>query len=172
MPDTTDWYERGCSRGCRNKHTLVWGWCDLAEEPKPELNLHVFETFTASDGNTSGKFRQVTAEEARAELAKFEPEPTWADVREAARNAGWRMVRDRSTVQKCWSIRNPDEDGWFIDKGWAVATFDPNTNRGRWLFEFAGPGPHRKPTATLVDPTPAEVLAAARLVGLGGGDER
>jgi hypothetical protein len=97
-----------------------------------------------------------------------EQQPDWADVREAARNAGWRMVRDRSTVQKCWTIRNPDEHGWFIDKGWAVITVDPNTNRGRWLFEFAGPGPHRKQTACLVDPTPAEVLTAARLVGLGG----
>lgn len=76
MAEQTDWYERGCSRGCRTEHTEVWGWCDLAEEPAPTLNLSIAETFTASDGNTSVKIRQATVEEAEAALEKFRQEAT------------------------------------------------------------------------------------------------
>lgn len=71
MVEQTDWYERGCSRSCRNKHTNVWGWCELAEKPAPTLNLSITETFTASDGNTSVKIRQATAGEAQAELDRY-----------------------------------------------------------------------------------------------------
>lgn len=143
------------------------------------LTRGVVLTCRCGEWKRTGKHERPLREEHRAHRVEMgewvkpcKEGPDWADVREAARAAGWRMVRDRSTVQMCWTIRNPDEDGWFIDKGWAVVTFDANSNRGRWLFEFAGPGPHRKSTACLVNPTPAEVLTAARLVGLGGGDER
>ncbi len=70
MPET-DWYERGCSRSCRTEHTRTWGWCDLAEEPAPRLNLHAFEVFTASDGHQSMRYRPLTAEEALAEIERF-----------------------------------------------------------------------------------------------------
>jgi len=162
MAEPTDWYERGCSRGCRNGHTRVWGWCDLAEEPKPELNLHVVEAFTAPDGNTSVKFRQVTVEEARAELAKFEAAPDWADVREAARKAGWTRTGNR--IVSAWTVKAPngeDDDRY----GWA-AVF-PHHRK----VQLTGPGEgdrFQRSFTDLVDPTPAQVLAAARLVGIGG----
>lgn len=64
-------YDLGCSRDCRNEHTREWGRCDLAQPPAPRLNLYTLETFTASDGNTSSRFRPVTIPEAEAEIAKL-----------------------------------------------------------------------------------------------------
>jgi hypothetical protein len=161
MAEQTDWYERGCSRSCRNEHTKVWGWCDLAEEPKPELNLHAFQKFTASDGKTSMRYRQLTAEEARAELAKFEPEPTWRDVIRAMRAAGLTLAGPEQISER-WRYRALDYNG--------VSAGDVATNHlgERWVTLH---GRRDGWTFEMKNPTPAEVLAAARLVGLGGGDE-
>lgn len=91
---------------------------------------------------------------------------TWREVKLAAHRAGWRMVRDRSTVQQVWRVQRRDEDGFpDPDQGWAVVTFDPAVERWRWRIQFTGPG--NKNTTTLADPTPAKVLTAAALVGLG-----
>jgi hypothetical protein len=165
MPDTTDWYERGCSRGCRNKHTLVWGWCDLAEEPKPRLNLHVFETFTASDGNASGKFRQVTTEEARAELAKFEPEPTWRDVIRAFLAIGPYLLERVSTGGTTrWRYETDKRTKGGLRELVDVFHY---ASESIWLIKLGLHGDTHM--VSLKNPKPAEVLAA-RLVGLGGGD--
>lgn len=164
MAEQTDWYERGCSRSCRNKHTKVWGWCDLAEEPEPKLNLHAFEMFTASDGNTSMRYRQLTAEEARAELEKFEPAPGWADLRKAAKAAGW-TPELWCPGQVHWGRRNPNR---FIERqyGWATV----RSARDRIIIDLHGPADHEDnaPSAHLVNPTPGRILAVARALGIGG----
>ena len=56
-------FDIGCSRDCRIEHSYQWGRCDLAVPPRPKLNLYSFETFTASDGNESMKYREVTESE-------------------------------------------------------------------------------------------------------------
>lgn len=160
MAEQTDWYERGCSRGCRNEHTRVWGWCDLAEEPAPTLNLSIAETFTASDGNTSVKIRQATVDEARAELAKFETPPDWADLREAARKAGWTPEGRLSW----WTWTRRDNRGSDLSTGWALVQW---TGRS---ISLVGPGNGPRgdrSAADLIDPTPARVLAIARELGIG-----
>lgn len=90
---------------------------------------------------------------------------TWRDVKLVAHRAGWKIARDRSTVQQVWRVHRHDEEG-FPDPndGLVLVTFDPNATRGRWKFEFTGPG--YRNTARLVDPSPAKVIDATRLVGL------
>jgi hypothetical protein len=97
------------------------------------------------------------------------PKPTdWADVREAARNAGWSGRRDPDQRHaRIWGLYG---DGrMFIDweHGWVRSW----RNRHSHVIDIAGPdasGGHE--TVRLVNPTPAKVLTAARLVGLGGGE--
>jgi hypothetical protein len=169
----TDWYERGCCRGCRYEHTKVWGWRDLAEEPKPTLNLAIAETFTASDGNTSLRFRTPTIEEAEAELAKFRPQPDWADLREAARKAGWTVRTEpvglRPVETKIWAHYPPGDRFPDASRGWARVAYGRN-GACRISVELHAPGRDPRSRVDLVDPTPAKVLAAARLLGLGGSE--
>lgn len=166
MAEQTDWCERGCSRSCRNEHTKVWGWCDLAEEPKPELNLHAFETFTASDGNTSMRYRQLTAEEARAELAKFEPEPTWPDViRRFLKLGPYQLERRTTDGNQYWRYETDQRTKGGLRELVDVLHFPTEST---WIIKLGLYGPHQ---VTLRNPTPGEVLAAARLVGLIGGTD-
>jgi len=58
-----DAFDLGCARDCRIEHTYQWGRCALAIAPPPKLNLYTFETFIASDGNESMKYREVTESE-------------------------------------------------------------------------------------------------------------
>lgn len=93
------------------------------------------------------------------------PEPDWADLREMARNAGWGREGGRN-----WSAWGR-LDGGLIDQdqGWITV----RKERGLRVLDFHGPAgelrDHPTHSATLAGPTPAEVLTAARLVGLIGG---
>lgn len=149
MGKQTDWHERGCSRSCRSEHTKVWGWCDLAEEPAPTLNLSIAKAFTASDGHTSVGIRQATVEEARAELAKFETQPDWADLREMARNAGFthrKLARD-----------------WLVWTNKDVYIELRRRHVGGWRIAITG----EFGNLSLADPTPARALNIARELGIG-----
>jgi len=90
------------------------------------------------------------------------PEPDWSDVREAARKAGWTRTGNR--IVSAWTVKTPD--GEDDDRyGWA-AVF-PHHRK----VQLTGPGEgdrFQRSFADLVDPTPAQVLAAIRLVGIGG----
>jgi hypothetical protein len=95
------------------------------------------------------------------------PDPTWRDVFEASRKAGW--TRRGSSAWAMWGVWG-DED---IDdtRGWVVSHKSGRARR----VTVVGPGHgsmQSRSFTELVNPTPAEVLSAARLVGLGGGDER
>jgi hypothetical protein len=123
----------------------------------------------ANLGRFTGKKLDRTEQEPKPEPAGFccvccddEPEPDWADLREMARGAGWSpdtwMARDVH-----WGKRDPKRSlrtglGWVSSRHF----------RGRHLVELHGPEPRPIRAAMLVDPSPAEVIAAARLVGLGG----
>jgi len=91
-----------------------------------------------------------------------EPEPDWADLHEMARNAGMEP-----------ELFVPGEVHWGRrvlrgilepEHGWVVV----RSRNGRRVIDLTGPDRRPARTCSLVDPTPAEVLAAARLVGLGG----
>lgn len=64
-------YEMGCSRDCRETHSLRWGACELAVPPPPRLNLSMWHTWIAEDGVMSGGHSSVTVEEAQAEIARY-----------------------------------------------------------------------------------------------------
>lgn len=93
-----------------------------------------------------------------------QPKPDWADVREAARNAGWRISRDTHTVETYWNARRLDADG-HPDPG--LGWVDIGIHDGHCRANLVSPG-HPKDSVVLSDPTPARVLEAARLVGLDG----
>jgi len=99
------------------------------------------------------------------------PEPDWADVREAAREAGWSVRTEpvglRPVETKLWAHYPPGERFPDGSRGWARAAY----GRGgacRISVELHAPGREPRSRVDLVDPTPAEVLAAARLIGIGG----
>lgn len=91
------------------------------------------------------------------------PAPDWADLREMAHNAGWtRLGSSRWGMWGVWEGEDIDDrHGWVIIHRY---------HRSR-RFDIVGPGTGNKENRSfteLVDPTPAKVLEAARLVGLGG----
>lgn len=93
--------------------------------------------------------------------------PDWADVREAARNAGWTRARGFSERGDAWLP--PARDGYRQDAdGWVIVEHRERLN-GRRVADLVGPGRYPKRSVSLVDPSPAEILTAARLVGLIGG---
>lgn len=108
-------------------------------------------------------------DEGSAECAKTilfyldeEPEPDWADVREAARKAGWTRTGNR--IMSAWTVKTPDGED---DDRYGWATVFPHHRK----VQLTGPGEgdrFQRSFTDLVDPTPAQVLAAARLVGIGG----
>jgi hypothetical protein len=82
----------------------------------------------------------------------------WADVREAARKAGW---RSHTFVSREWLAFTSDgEDGGMVDVRRRRATKD-------WRVSVLG----SRGKVEIDAPTPAEVLTAARLVGLGGNSD-
>jgi hypothetical protein len=94
-------------------------------------------------------------DDARDLLAAIDgPEPDWADVREAARKAGitFRLVRHREMGWSRWIVTAPGCDIELRDSS------------GDWMASFSTSVGY----ANRVNPTPAQVLAMARLVGLGG----
>jgi len=89
------------------------------------------------------------------------PEPDWADLREAARKAGW--TPDGRLSWWTWTRR--DDRGLDLSTGWALVQWTARS------ISLVGPGAGsraERSAVDLIDPTPAQVLAAARLVGIGG----
>ena len=60
------WYEAGCRRACQRQHTLRWGECAYAVEPEPSLSR--FELARCEDGETSGFYESMNAEQVAAWL--------------------------------------------------------------------------------------------------------
>lgn len=166
MAEQTDWHERGCSRSCRYEHKKVWGWCDLAEEPKAELNLHLAWQRTASDGNVSVGYRRATVEEAEAELAKFRPEPTWREVFRVMRAESVRMRRfvnfSGSADRNAWKL-------WDLyDNELGCIVRETGYGREEWTVSFTYErGPAASMSATSL--RPVDVLNLARISGVVGG---
>lgn len=104
---------------------------------------------------------------ADAVLSANRTEPDWADLREMARNAGLIRSADYDPRENRYGHR--DEDGYLKDGlGWILQEWR-GRDRRRLRVDLVGPIDGVRRTATLVDPSPAEVLTAARLVGLIGG---
>lgn len=94
------------------------------------------------------------------------PEPTWRDVIRAARAAGWTSRPDPDQARvRIWGVYHPERFYADMEHGWARVY-------GHGLvMDLAGPSASFTPeTVHLISPTPARVLEAARLVGLGGSD--
>jgi hypothetical protein len=98
-------------------------------------------------------------------------EPDWADLREMARNAGWRCRNEpvglRPVETKVWAHYPPGDRYPDGIRGWARVA----SGRGgacRISVEMHAPGRDPRSRVDLVDPTPAQVLNAARLIGLVG----
>jgi hypothetical protein len=107
----------------------------------------------------------VIAAEAAWHLAHQEPAPDWADLREMARNAGWSGRRDPDQNRvRIWG--HYGKGRMFIDweHGWARVYQGPNAI----VIDLSSSGELHHETVHLLNPTPARVLAAARLVGLVG----
>jgi hypothetical protein len=97
-----------------------------------------------------------------AELEAIDgPEPDWADLREMARNAGWRIERTpkdlpfHSTI--LWDASHPDTKPGR--RNVCVSSNEDQIDVDVW-------GPRGQ--VLLHNPTGAELAAAARLVGLVG----
>jgi hypothetical protein len=95
------------------------------------------------------------------------PESTWRDIFVASRKAGW--TRRGSSAWSMWGIWGTED----IDDscGWVIAHRIGKARRVTVVGPGSGPMNSRSFTE-LVDPTPAKILTALGLVGLGGGDER
>jgi hypothetical protein len=120
-------------------------------------------------GLLGGPLRRVLAKAAVAHDTTTAPD--WAEVREAARAAGWTSRRDRDEPRvRIWGRYSNDRMYADYEHGWARVY----RTRRVLVVDLAGPsteGGHQ--TAHLINPTPARVLTIARLVGLGGhSDER
>ena len=60
--DELPWDEAGCSRySCQNGHSHTWGRCAYGVEPEPTLSR--FDVVTAQDGETSGIYSSLNAEQ-------------------------------------------------------------------------------------------------------------
>lgn len=97
--------------------------------------------------------------------------PDWADLREMARNAGFSVRTEpiglRPVETKVWAHYPPGDRYPDGSRGWARVAY----GRGgacRMSVEMHAPGRDPRSRVDLVDPSPAEVLAAARLIGLVG----
>lgn len=107
----------------------------------------------------------------RLEAIEGKPGADWADVREMARKAGWTVGPDKtlpSTLKlptRAWGRR---ENGWLDTRhGWVRAEM---ILLGMRRIDVIGPAAHPFRSVSLVDPSPAEILTAARLVGLTGSE--
>ena len=107
-------------------------------------------------------FMPYLRKDAELLLAEIDgPEPTWRDVIRAMRAAGLKLAGPEQISER-WRYRALDYNG--------VSAGDVATNHlgERWVTLY---GSRDGWTFEMKNPTPAEVLAAARLVGLGGSDE-
>lgn len=170
-----------CGRPCKPGHTLQWDQCQQAPDPLGELGPAIraarnviteWETFTASDGNLSIRQKEDrSSDEIAREVVEVvgpllaaihEPAPDWADLREAARNAGWTL--EGGIHWGMWTKRKAD--GTFdSSRGWIVMQIPQKR------MEFVGPGEGPRYSRSVVElhnPTPADALTATRLVGIGG----
>ena len=149
-------------------------WCE------PEQELY------AEEGRTYGGCGpQSRGDDARRVVAAINgPEPGWAEVREAARNAGYRLSRRgrhhndhvHAPMRKMtrWDL-DPVADGaearggFTLHYSWWFNDGDEGSSLAVEIDLDDGSG-----TELLVwDATPEQALTAARLVGLGGdSDER
>jgi hypothetical protein len=66
MSREQDWEAAGCHRACRRRHTYRWGGCAYAVEPEPTLAR--FELARSEDGEMSGFYESINAEQVAAWL--------------------------------------------------------------------------------------------------------
>lgn len=159
-----------CGRPCKPGHTLQWDQCRQAPDPLGELGpairaarnvISEWETFTASDGNLSIRQKEDrSSDEIAREVVEVvgpllaaieEPTPDWADVREAARKAGWTYRR----LARNWHVWAGEDGSVHVRRRWGV--------RG-WKITLAG----EFGDLVLNQPTAARFAAIVRLVGIGG----
>jgi hypothetical protein len=142
VPEGTTAREEAAARWLNDAHRGYWGWEDAIGDAQDFL--------AAVDG----------------------PPPDWSDLREMARNAGWRCRTEpvglRPVETKVWAHyplgdRYPDGS-----RGWARVAYGRD-GACRMSVEMHAPGRDPRSRVDLVDPSPAEVLTAARLLGLVGG---
>lgn len=128
-------------------------WC----EPEQELYAEEGQTYDGCGPWSRGQ-------DARRILAAIDgPEPTWRDVFKAARREGWTRQGGRYWVMwGVWGTEDIDDS-----HGWIVAHIVGRTRRVTVVGPGHGPMQGR-PSAELIDPTPAQVLTVARALGLGG----
>ena len=93
-----------------------------------------------------------------AEEAPEPAEPTWRDVIRAMRAAGYRLAKTER-ISAHWSHRS------LVDRGVEAGDMTINHIGDRWVNLY---GRRDGWTFEMKNPTPAEVLAAARLAGLIG----
>jgi hypothetical protein len=131
------------------------------EDPRVQRAIDVIVKVQRIENPAAIKaFMPQLVKDARLLLAAIDgPAPDWADVREAARKAAitFRLVRHREMGWSRWIVTAPGCDMELRDSS------------GDWMASFSTSVGY----ANRVNPTPAQVLAMARLVGLGGdSDER
>jgi hypothetical protein len=105
-------------------------------------------------------------DDARDLLAALDgPESTWRGIFVASRKAGW--TRRGSSTWAMWGIwRAEDIDD---SHGWVVSHKINRVRRVTVVGPGSGPIQARQ-SAELIDPTPAKIMAALGLVGIGGGN--
>lgn len=100
-----------------------------------------------------------------APLKRRRSSPDWADLREMARNAGCRFHREGEGLRwegSRWDVLRRDE---HTIPGDIRVYLDRDDTAVLWVdVELRG----ERAVTVQANPTPAEVLTAARLVGLGG----
>jgi hypothetical protein len=133
-------------------------WCE------PEQELY------AEEGRTYGGCGpQSRGDDARRIIAAIDgPEPTWRDVKIAARRAGYKLLEiEPRGACRVWGI--------FPSTGWVargtIERLDAPEGVTTWRFEINDSGYENG--FHIQNPSPAVLLQLARLVGLGGdSDER
>jgi hypothetical protein len=126
-----------------------------------EMAVALSKAATSSGlGLLGGPLRRVLARAAIA--ASTKPEPTWRDVIRAILPTGPRLYRRSSeSGLRSWQYDTLVKCPSGSHSGILVMH---EAREDRWVVRFDGP----KQYLTLRDPSPADVLTAARLAGLGG----
>lgn len=144
---TTD-RERAAAKWLHSAHRGYWGWTDALPDARQLL--------AAVDG----------------------PEPDWADVREAARKAGLHLKRQprpgpgsMRSHRAEWSgaVTGPSGDHVWVQVLHYADTIPHDWQITAYRLRPVGEVMREDHRILLHDPTPAEVLTAARLLGLDGG---
>lgn len=144
----------------------------MAEQTDPRMQraidviirMQKFDEFPAAAVESFMPYLRKDAEMLLAEIDG--PEPTWRDViREFLKLGPYLLERRTTDGNRYWRYEiNQRTKGGLRE---IVDTLHFPTE-STWIVKLGLYGPHQ---VTLRNPTPAEVLAAARLVGLGGGNE-